>query len=372
MKGFLYLVEIIVAGVLISIIFGSFFAAQNIKSEWGKSDLISVGNNIFDALGPNVTDVLNSTIIFDTMENMKPANVEYTIKFSGIPKQTINVGTNDIGYVQTLLTDAYVNGRTIKFNVSNFETDVPFNYYDIVVVRNYDYSDVRMVNFVKTKPVIGIESALTTAKMTFFNLTSAPNTIKSKTFRVYNNMEKYFNGIGFVIDTNIPGDSLGNSKYNYLRIYETNKIVNITTNKLCLGNTPSCVPTTNERGIITTANGNFLVKKIDFPGNRAYLGVADSTAFNFDGFLDANYTGNNIIGTNTYAAVTKNNTAIWVSPFTNGDEYKTLIKSLVASSVMDWYMGDIKGEFTEVPRVVSMCCDIPETAEMSFVLWYVY
>ena len=372
MKGFLYLVEIIVAGVLISIMFGSFFAAQNVKSQWGRSDLIAVGNNIFDALGQNVTDVLNSTTIFDTIDNMKPANVQYTIKFSGIPKETINVGTNDINYVQTLLTDAYVNGRIIKFNVTNFETDVPFDYYDVVVVRNYDYSDPRIIDFVKTKPVIGIEYAPSAAEKTFFNLTSAPNTVKSKTFRVYNDIERYFNGIGFVIDTNIPGDPLGNSKYNYLRLHENNYIVNITSSQLCIDTATSCAPTFSERQIKTTANGNFLVKKIDFQNNRAYLGVADSTAFNFDGFLDANYTGNNIIGTNTYAAVTKNNTAIWVSPFTNGDEYKTLIKSIVASSVMDWYMGDIQGEYTEVPRVVSMCCDIPETAEMSFVLWYVY
>ncbi|MDD5416712.1 MAG: hypothetical protein PHU12_01925 [Candidatus Aenigmarchaeota archaeon] len=368
MKGFLYLVEIVVAGVLIAIIFGGFFAAQNAKSDWGRADLIALGNNIFDTLGNDATNVLSNENTFDVIDSLKPVNVQYTIRFTGIPKSEINVGTND-DYVGPLLTDAYVNGRYIKFNVKKFGTGDSLDNYDIIVTHDFDYTDSRIINYVETKKVVGIGGG--TSLNSFFGLQSASGKSES-TFYVYNDITKYFSGIGFIVDTPIPADQYGNKK-GYVKFLDNTKTIIISSNMACIGD--SCTPSTPEGGFMTTQGVKILVKKIDYANNKVYLGAVTNN-YKFKAFIDIDKVGSTdtvtILGDSTFSTMTQNGNAIWISDFDDGEDYKTLVKSAVASSVTDWYMGEKGAETVEVPRFIPLCCDIPETAKMSFVMWYVY
>ncbi|MBU4124578.1 MAG: hypothetical protein KKI14_03900, partial [Nanoarchaeota archaeon] len=82
--------------------------------------------------------------------------------------------------------------------------------------------------------------------------------------------------------------------------------------------------------------------------------------------------GNSIIGSNDNAAVTKFGNAIWISKLLEDSEYSTLLKAIISNSAKEWYLGKPGDGYIEIPRLNSLCCDIPEIAETSLVLWYVY
>ena len=50
MKGFIFLVEIAVAGILIAIILSSLFSAQEVKTNWERVELIEIGNSMAGSL----------------------------------------------------------------------------------------------------------------------------------------------------------------------------------------------------------------------------------------------------------------------------------------------------------------------------------
>jgi hypothetical protein len=241
MKGFLYLVEIIIAAVLIAIIFQSFFAAQNNKTDWARSDLIGIGNNVMDILGPDVIKTINETGTFEGIEDMKAANIRYTMKFSGVPKNTITVGTNDKSYVESILgTEAYINNRIIKFNVSsliyNFET------YDVIITTNtFDYSNQTLKDFEKDKTVIGIGEKNDDENFrNFFNIIKGDPADVIMNFTEYNDIAKYFFGIGFNVLT--PTGDIEDSSYGEWYISGQKLIVNTTMYSICISNPPGCLP----------------------------------------------------------------------------------------------------------------------------------
>jgi len=70
--------------------------------------------------------------------------------------------------------------------------------------------------------------------------------------------------------------------------------------------------------------------------------------------------------------MTSNNTAIWISDFPESNEYRTLVKAAIASRVKNWILKDIdySKEYVAVSSFFPLCCDMPETAELTFYLWY--
>jgi len=100
-----------------------------------------------------------------------------------------------------------------------------------------------------------------------------------------------------------------------------------------------------------------------------------NTSFIFKDFSEANdVTGKvNIISLfNDQAVMASNNTAIWISDFPEGDEYKTLIKAALASRVKEWIIKepDLTKEYVVISSFHPLCCDMPEIAELTFYLWY--
>jgi len=230
--------------------------------------------------------------------------------------------------------------------------------------------------------VVGIESGTDadTATLNFFKLTklSPPEPQTSLSFVNYDELTKYFLGIGFIVGME-QNDAL-NNMYGPWYIKNTQPYVKISGEpKTCTSLTTTCTPTVPERGSFDWLDETYLVKKIEWP-NTIYLGVKESNfEFTSDfayGDIDAGIGAEKLIGNDYYAAMTRYDNRIWISyiDLSNANtEYKTLIQAAVASSVMDWYMNEPDSRNTvEVSRFSGLCCDIPETAEISFVLWYVF
>lgn len=386
MKGFLYLVETAVAAVLIAVILSSVFAAQYSGSDWTRADLIGVGNNLFDAFGESISLTLNSTQIFDEIDMLKPANVKYTFRFRGIPKSKIIVGTNSIFEVSKYLEPSYLNGRVIEYDIYGFNPGDSLNKFDIVVLSDYNgYNLTAIQEFSKNKVVIGIEDELTGAEgfLNYFSINRVKVPVKPTNleFNSYNDLTKYFLGIGFIVKTR---NTTTNGLYGTWKIKNNNPAITISAYpKMCIdeGGVPTCTPDTEERKTFSYDGNSYFVKDInygDFGNSWVRLSIKETNFYFADGFTDGNIDStefsDKLIGDNNCAAMTKYNNRIWISKPDNYDtEYKALVQAAVASSVMDWYIETPDSEKTvEVSKFLGLCCDIPETAEISLVLWYVF
>jgi len=199
-------------------------------------------------------------------------------------------------------------------------------------------------------------------------------------------IEKYFLGLGFDVKTN---NVIDGKKWGYWFIwgedFSTARKVNITPNTVDIQNK------TADEGIIQNVpEGDifnlkgpdnefytFRVKKI-FWDEFVIIQPID-TSFIFKDFSETNdVTGKvNIIALpGGQAEMTSNNTAIWISsfpdfePYTN--EYRTLVKAAIISRVKEWYVKepDLTKEYVAITSFFPLCCDMPETAELTFYLWY--
>jgi len=402
MKGFLYLVETAVAAILVTLVLGSVFAAQTVTIDWTRADLAGVGNNLFDTFGGKIQLVLNETQIHDDIDMLKPANVRYTFRFKGIPKQEIYVGTNNLPVVTNYLESSYLNGRFIEYRVEGFTSqDTSLDNFDVLVLYDYDnYDDLRVRDFSEKKPVIGIEDDETDADgfLDFFKLQryGSPKTLAPLNFLENNYIKKYFLGIGFIVNTPSTYSVDGNThKYGVWNVKDRQALVGISSGGgVCVQETsppPTCDPTDPiiggyERESFNFLDERYLIKKVAYsdPEHRAYFGIKDDNfAFTTDaakGYIDSTLLSETIIGNDDYAAMTRGKdnfkNRIWVSKPNDGDvdlEYRTLVQAAVATSIMDWYMDETdSGQTIEVSRFIPFCCDIAEVAEVSFVLWYVF
>jgi hypothetical protein len=164
MRGFIYLLEIAVASILIVIVLSTFFSTK-VKQNWETSDLVSSGNNMLNAIkySKNISNILNDNL--SELDSIKPANVKYGLEIKGSPKSNITVGCIDhCSDISQILTSAYVNGRLITFNIEQFEmgSDGIPDYLDAVVFVNYTFYSAQKQNITnylnKGGVVIGINA----------------------------------------------------------------------------------------------------------------------------------------------------------------------------------------------------------------------
>jgi hypothetical protein len=143
MKGFVYLLEIAIAAILMVVVLSTLFAIR-VKQEWSTADLIDAGNNMLSYISQNSSffiNILNENLT--DIEKVKPVNIDYGLSVKGSPKSNITVGCpSQCSYVESLLTDVYVNGRWIYFNIEPFDITggIP-EYLDAVVFVDFtEYS----------------------------------------------------------------------------------------------------------------------------------------------------------------------------------------------------------------------------------------
>lgn len=389
MKGFIYLIEIAVAAILMTVALSAFFAIK-LQQSWSRPDLLVAGNDILNSIKYDKNypiNVLNGNL--STLDMSKPVNIGYGLKIIGSPKSSINIGCyNSCDYLKSLLNppsgqqfgSIFVNNRWINFTINYFDINSGIPPYDAIVLinyTNYSYDTIKnnITNYLNGGgAVIGINATLNNKDNGLnntFNLSAVTASSQNINFAFYDpsidEIEKYFLGIGM--------DAYGN-----WNIWRTTFSINYWgSNQINITNisNPSIKRTRLIEGSIFSLTGPdgksyfFKVKKMWYP-NRVDFQVLN-TSFVFNDFSEDNVIGNNIVGSSNFAALTTNNSAVWMSNFPQGDEYRALLKAAILSRVDTWTAKGVyvNGETATLSSFSSLCCDMPETFELYLTVWYV-
>ncbi len=390
-KGFIQVVEVVIAAIFIAIAISIFFNI-NTKLNWERSDLIDAGNSILSAIyySGNFKEIFNnSKVVLGGIDYMMPANMKYALRIDGSPKPLIRVACictdSQVSYAKQILTPVYFNDYWIKFNVDKVDfTYANITDYDLLLFINYTAfasNEANIKNYLSTgKGIISINASYNDPVFfELFNLTTSTNPVANVLyFRTYkpweNKIEKYFMGFGFNIDT--PTKLIDGKYQGTWKIWGWSKEVNTTGTTVEIEGVGS-LPENGRFTLTQPINGldyEFKVKKI-WSDKSGVIIQTTNTTFPFNNFIEAGeekVSGNNIVG-NDPAALTVNNSAIWISDFPEGDEYATLLKAAISSIADNFYALspiNIK-ENVEVTKFFSMCCDTPETVKATLILWYV-
>jgi hypothetical protein len=396
MKGFIYLLEISIALILMLVVLGTISTFKS-KENWERADLITTGNDIIKNLNyQNIVEFLNEN--FTKIQSLLPPNIDFGVKITGIPKSNITVGCVDkCDDIEGILPPAYVNGHWINFSVSQFNINsgIPSSYDAVGFYKYGGYSPIKsnITDYLnKGGVVIGVNDTLSNSNQDFndiFGLSPFVSLGGVFNFSSYNpsadETEKYFLGIGFEVNTS---GVIGSKKWGNLTLWDnypssTPRKINISSSGMVDVENKTVdeglIQNVTEGGLFRLKGPDsifytFKVKKIFWDSEVIIQPLNSSFAFN--DISERNVTGKfNIVTLSGGAEMTSNNTAVWISIFptpTVSAEYMTLIRSAVASRVKEWYVRqpDLTKEYVSVSSFYSLCCDMPETAELTIYLWY--
>lgn len=394
-KGFIQIVEVALAAFLIIMALPSLFSGLNVRLEWSRTDLISSGNNMFSTLAAsgNLTKVLNETqqVIRD-IEKIRPMNMKYSLLVEGTPKQNILVGCpcNDAQYeyAKQLLTPTFFNGRWVNFTVNKTDINAIFQHDALLFVNYTDWTaqKQKIQDYLKSgKGIVAINGTYGTNTdfNEIFNLSAGAGSAAALNFTKYapseNKIAKYFLGFGFDVNASA---SMENKKQGYWYIWENATQVNITSDRrleiqdvgIKSEGEIFIVNSRTKNNALPDSNYAFRVKKIF--SDLVFIQPLNAS-FVFNNFVNSNeqkVKGNNIVSNSGFAAMTVNGSAVWISDFSKSDEYRTLVKSVVASLTKKFYLvspQNVKNE-ASVSTFVSGCCDMPETIKLTLTLWYIF
>ena len=330
MKGFIYLIEIAVAGILIAIILSSLLSAQEVKINWDRAELIETGNDIIHSLKSTneFANIFNSTVDID---RLAPPYVNYTIKVYGIPMNNIKVGTNREALVKSYLNDIIINNRKISYDVVSIDYDNIYSFDVLVFVDEYNtkYKN-KLIDFSKEKGIVGINFEENDFENFYY--IGNDNDIDNK-------IKKYFKGIGFfepASGTTPPTGSFSFNGDSISFIINDDSIEVIDDGIYYVGDS------------ITIGGYDFTIKKIDKLDGVWILPEQNFVDQYFNGDIDNN----------------------------KKYEYTALIQSAVAVASINnngWILGkNPKRPNVYVPTFIEIGNDIPEIAETDLILWYVY
>jgi len=403
MKGFVHLIEVAIAGLILVTALGTFFSAQTTRLDWERPDLIEYGDNMinFVVSGENFRDVISENT---TALNMsKPVNVDYTMRVIGTPANNITVGCFEYcDQIRDMLSKPIINNRNISFDVEYFDIDtvsiIP-DYDALVTLKYIDFdTNQKIQDYIDNGGYVVGVTDIPTGQMsrldeTFDLISGNPNS--NSIMLIYrperDYISKYFLGIGFEIETHLYlGPSLQKGYWNLtedtFEINNTGSMIYVD-----LGGGTQGPYSEGDEFATPSASEWFIVKKI--PDKYSVWIRPLNKNFVFDGnFLNGEdcviSSDNNIIkrsGTTTCAASVLSDAGVWISDFTNSarhprsHEYETLLQAAVVSSKIEWDVVGNKniGEAVGVTNFVNMCkglnnCDTNEIVELIFLLWYQY
>ena len=390
-KGFIQIVEVVIAAIFIAMIIPVFFNIDT-KLNWERYDKIDAGNSILSAIyySGNLSKIFkNSSYILESIEYLKPANIKYALHVDGSPKPSIRVAcvcnNEQLNYAKKIFTPVYFNDYWIEFNIDKFE----FSYsnisdYDALLFVNYTSfadNENEIVDYLNNgKGIVAVNPGYSdSAFLELFNLTisSEPdaNVVYFRDYEPWNNkIEKYFMGFGFDIATVLEIED--NKQQGIWKMWGWDKEVNTTGTQVEIEN----VGVFSENDYFTLShpiNGleyEFKIKKI-WDDKSGVIIQPMNTTFPFNNFIEIDeqkVKGYNIVGDDP-AALTTNNSAVWISDFPEGDDYNTLIKSAMASVVDRFYVFTPENmrENVRIVKFFNMCCDAQETIKITLILWYV-
>lgn len=325
MKGFVYLIEVAVAGLVIAMTLATFLATTTNRTNWERPELIALGDSILWSVANS--GYLNTVLSGDvsSITQIMPANVRWALHVSNTPKSNIKVGcycsVTDFARVASMLQPVYLNGRLISFNVNQIDwpTADATDYDVIVFTRSIAFdNDASIQNYLSAQKgvvaLFNIDAATLDGMNQTFDLSSSSKSYSPLPFTSYtpinNTIAKYFFGLG-----------------------------------------------------ISTPDG--LVKP-------------SATDFAFSNFITDDGIGvkgaNSIVGDSQSSAVAVNGTAVWISDFGASNEHSALVRAAVASLTTEWWAAEPINprDTVSVINFASLCCDTPETVELGLWMWYVF
>lgn len=397
-KGFIYVIEVAIAGLLIALALSDFLATTAVRQHWERPDLIALGDSAFWAINASGrSPLVNSSIIGSVL----PLNVRWALQVIGTPKPEINVGCvcdwPGYAWASSNIGSATLNGRQTVFKVSAIQpSDFPtavLDGYDVLLFMDYtDFGGqkTKIQGFMDSgKGVVAINATRSNTDAAFnglFGLAAGSGAATTINFTRYapaeNMVAKYFFGFGF--DVNATGYVDGKRAGTW-RIWEETRAVNIT---------PALQVEVENK---TTTEGRIIVSKGDRFGLRQprtgathYFAPKDvwpdkvvfqalDTGFVFNNFAEGEQpvvgaNGKNVTGSGNMAATVANGTAIWMSDFPDSDEYVTLLKAAMSSLATNWWLEEPVSpkQPVTVNAFATPCCDAPETIEYVLWLWYAF
>ncbi len=394
MKGFIYLLEISVAMMLLLIVLGT-VSNVNVKENWERADLIGAGDNLIKIIrNSDILDVINGDL--SKIEKIIPSHINFSLKLYGVPKSNITVGctqSSQCNYIANLLSGSYINDRWINFSVVQFDIDslnyIP-SYLDAVVFVNYTNYGIRksaITDYLKKGGVVvGINATKSNNDANFneiFGLSPTSSGSSSFYFTEYGPLkdetQKYFYAAGFNVST---PNTISSKKWGYWYVWDVARKVNISSSS-----TVDIENKTKDEGIIRDIKEGyvfsikgpddkfyaFMVKKV-FWDALVFIQPLNASLIFKDFSETSGVTGklNILESSNNEAEMTSNNSAVWISDFPNSEEYKTLVKAAIMSRVKELYIKtpDFNKEHVAISSFYPLCCEVPEVLELTIYLWY--
>ncbi len=425
-KGFVHIVEISFAILLLSLSVYLSLSVVDTKTKIDRSDLFFLGENLAKIIE-------NSTMKYEMLsdrekfinktEELLPSIITYGIRVKGTAKPIIRVACANCSvdgyyYAKQIFTPMWYNGRWVNFSVSRVEISTlkDTEPYDVLFFINYtnfdentliqDYLKHGGKVFALTKIYCYISGPIGIFCDNFTNMDKTfsftiPRGI-SKEYQILaspenNTISKYFVGLGFYIKADELTEDGKHKGYWY--IWKNKKEVNITQDlyveieglgKYREGDIFVLNPN-SENSELPYENIAFKIKKVysdfvyiqtlnysfpfvDYIENKV-IGPRRSWEIRIKGM----YEEDNVLMSSTgdYSLMIWNSTtknAVWMSYFPYSDEYVTLLKSAIVRMTDEF---DVKTYFgtkekISIPFVVDYCCDIPEAAKIIITLGYKY
>lgn len=376
-KGFIYLVEVAIAGFLLLMALGTAFAIGTAKTDWSVHDLSSTGLNAIEMLEGkkiNISTLGYGKLIGDAIPN----NMDYSAYVYGLP-ESMKIGctecsSSDLAYAQSLLVgDALLNGRTIKFSVELSTLDNIDNYDAILLIdhSDFDNNDKIQKYIASGKRVVAIKkmdaASFNTMKNTFgLKINTVPMSTDFANINYnpeHDRIGQYFSGIGFekqlttdhMIESGIPPHYtlvVGGKQDNIVLWGSNLGLTVLYANPACVQ--IDCMSVTKCVGETFVLSGatcpaapdsqthEFKVKAIDAATYTVWLQPMEQS-FVFSNFANDDDALARVMGRDSatdtilssngqYSMVINNHSAVWISDFptsVNGisSEYKTIVKS---------------------------------------------
>ncbi len=435
-KGFIHIVEISFAVLILSITIFLTFAALNIKTTYDRSNLYEVGENIYSIINQtNLKDKMftdREEFIRD-LENITPSLVTTGIEIQGTAKPIIRVGCANCSVealiiLKNQLRNTYYNNRWINFTVQRFTftklSDT--EQYDVLVFVNYTYFDnnklvqdylkeggkvlaitrIECKNSLRTR----LRDIIRNPESYCENFTNMNDTFSLTVDRnlgdytttdnvlylqnIETKVPSYFLGNGFVI---IADRTVEDKQQGTWTLWRKDREVNITTNlKVEIEGVGRygerdifCLNPSDDNSILPDERICFRIKKV-FP-DKVFIQTLN---FSFP-FLDYFNTFNLFSPTvelrvkgifdsddilkykDRFSLVVWNSTtknAVWISYYPYSEEYSSLLRSTIIKLTDDFVLKSYFGtkENIEIPFISYSCCDIPEEYKIKLILGYKY
>ncbi len=419
MKGFIHIIEVSFAILILVFSVWLSLSSINVKVEWSDFDLIKIGENAWKYISiANKTALIfsNKTAFINEMEKSLSEMVNFGMYIKGLPKPYIRVGCancsdEEVAFAESIFSPSFYNNRWVNFSVRKFTflspEDVKLYGFDIIVfinftnfdenslVQRYLENNGKIIAITKIKGFGGNpNSGSDLYKMDeTFSLRNSPNLKENyQRFSSYeplkDSIPKYFLAFGFDVKTT----KQINGKYQGVwRIWLNATQINITQNKeveiegvgrkkegeIFILNTREKNPSLPDMKFVFKIKKVFEREVFIQPLNHTFIFYDYSEPNEVK--VIANPSGRNVLISkdelySLSVLNTTTNRALWISYFPESDEYRALVKAIAASMANEFVY---KTYFGTPERVVlffplPQCCDIPEVGGVYLFLGYKY